>query len=80
MVSPLVTLEKEKGSGKSRCVRRQEPSFSDSGINCWRRDKSPMTKQGKNTLKTFIYPELHWFSPLPQVVLLKKKKVYDFRL
>lgn len=40
VVSSVVTLEKEKGSAKSRCIQRQDPSFSNLGINCWRRDES----------------------------------------
>jgi len=74
-----VTLQKEKGSGKSRCIRGQDPSFSDLGINCPRAGESQIAKQGKNTLKKFIYPESHCFCRFLQVVFLKKekKKIYD---
>lgn len=65
MIPSLVTLGKEKGSGKSR----MDPSFSNLG----RRDESQVTKQGKNNIKKFIYPELDCFCKFPQALFLKKK-------
>lgn len=52
VVSSVVTLEKDNGSGKSRCIHRQDPSFSDLGINCRRGDESQWQNRARTPLKS----------------------------